>query len=131
MLSAPSRHVSSRRTLTRSSEVNHRGLPPFVRIVLLGREAHTLGGSHASLALLTAAPLAVLPAATTTGASAAELDDVRLSSTSHWGVPVDVDGSTVRFLVSHPTPPVFDGAEDRNGTRNHDEIRPRTRSTTT
>ncbi|MGL5872665.1 MAG: esterase-like activity of phytase family protein, partial [Xenococcaceae cyanobacterium] len=24
---------------------------------------------------------------------------------------------------SHPTPPVFDGAEDRNGKRNHDEIR--------
>jgi hypothetical protein len=29
----------------------------------------------------------------------------------------------VHFLVSHPTPPVFDGPEDRNGTRNHDEIR--------
>ena len=25
--------------------------------------------------------------------------------------------------MSHPTPPVFDGPEDRNGTRNHDEIR--------
>ena len=24
--------------------------------------------------------------------------------------------------MSHPTPPVFDGAEDRNGTRNFDEI---------
>lgn len=55
--------------------------------------------------------------------SAAELDDVRLSSKSHWDVPIDVDGSTIHFLVSHPTPPVFDGAEDRNGTRNHDEIR--------
>ena len=31
--------------------------------------------------------------------------------------------SIVHFLVSHPTPPTFDGAEDRNGTRNHDEIR--------
>ena len=30
---------------------------------------------------------------------------------------------TVHFLVSHPTPPVFDGPEDRNGRRNHDEIR--------
>jgi endonuclease/exonuclease/phosphatase family metal-dependent hydrolase len=29
----------------------------------------------------------------------------------------------VHFLVSHPTPPVFDGPEDRNGRRNHDEIR--------
>jgi len=27
------------------------------------------------------------------------------------------------FLVSHPTPPVFDGPEDRTGTRNYDEIR--------
>ncbi len=27
------------------------------------------------------------------------------------------------MLVSHPTPPVFDGEEDRNGTRNADEIR--------
>jgi hypothetical protein len=55
--------------------------------------------------------------------SAAELDDVRLSSKSHWDVPIEVDGSTIHFLVSHPTPPVFDGPEDRNGTRNHDEIR--------
>ena len=30
---------------------------------------------------------------------------------------------TVHFLVSHPTPPVFDGPEDRNGPRNYDEIR--------
>jgi hypothetical protein len=55
--------------------------------------------------------------------SAAELDVFRLSSKSHWDVPVDVDGRTVHVLASHPTPPVFDGPEDRNGTRNHDEIR--------
>ena len=47
----------------------------------------------------------------------------RLSSKSHWDVPIDVDGKTIHFLVAHPTPPVFDGAEDRNGRRNHDEIR--------
>ena len=29
----------------------------------------------------------------------------------------------MHFLVSHPTPPVFDGPEDRNGRRNFDEIR--------
>lgn len=52
-----------------------------------------------------------------------ELDVFRLSSKSHWDLPVRVSGRTVHFLVSHPTPPVFDGAEDRNGTRNHDEIR--------
>ncbi|MDH3681323.1 MAG: endonuclease/exonuclease/phosphatase family protein [Acidimicrobiia bacterium] len=52
-----------------------------------------------------------------------ELEVFRLSSKSHWDVPIEVDGRTVHFLVSHPTPPVFDGPEDRNGTRNHDEIR--------
>ncbi|MBE8724196.1 endonuclease/exonuclease/phosphatase family protein [Flavobacterium hungaricum] len=46
-----------------------------------------------------------------------------LSSKSHWDVPVLVDGKTVHILASHPTPPTFDGAEDRNGKRNHDEIR--------
>jgi hypothetical protein len=52
-----------------------------------------------------------------------ELEVFRLSSKSHWDVPIDVGGTTVHFLVSHPTPPVFDGPEDRNGTRNFDEIR--------
>ena len=54
--------------------------------------------------------------------SAEELAAFRLSSKSHWDVPVDVDGTTVHLLASHPTPPVFDGEEDRNGLRNHDEI---------
>ena len=68
-----------------------------------------------------------------------ELEVFRLSSKSHWDVPILVPKhghehhavhknkrrhtKTVHFLVSHPTPPVFDGLEDRNGTRNHDEIR--------
>ena len=51
------------------------------------------------------------------------LEVLRLSSKSHWDVPVRVDGGVVHFLVSHPTPPVFDGPEDRNGARNADEIR--------
>ena len=55
--------------------------------------------------------------------TSAELDVVRLSSKSHWDIPVMINGAVVHALVSHPTPPVFDGAEDRNGTRNHDEIR--------
>lgn len=46
-----------------------------------------------------------------------------LSSKSHWDVPIDVEGRTLHLLASHPTPPVFDGDEDRNGCRNHDEIR--------
>jgi hypothetical protein len=55
--------------------------------------------------------------------SSAELDVFPLSSKSHWDIPIDIDGRIVHFLVSHPTPPVFDGPEDRNGTRNFDEIR--------
>jgi hypothetical protein len=47
----------------------------------------------------------------------------RLSSKSHWDVPITIGKKTVHFLVSHPTPPVFDGPEDRNGRRNNDEIR--------
>lgn len=52
-----------------------------------------------------------------------ELAVFRLSSKSHWDVPVEVGGHTVHILASHPTPPTFDGPEDRNGRRNHDEIR--------
>jgi Endonuclease/Exonuclease/phosphatase family len=55
--------------------------------------------------------------------SADELAVFRLSSKSHWDIPILVRGKIVHFLVSHPTPPVFDGLEDRNGTRNFDEIR--------
>jgi hypothetical protein len=55
--------------------------------------------------------------------STKELEDFRLSSKNHVDVPVDVDGRTVHVLASHPTPSVFDGPEDRNGTRNADEIR--------
>src|SRR5688572_22236807 len=63
---------------------------------------------------------------TTQGAdwySPEELAVFRLSSKSHWDVPIRIGRRTVHFLASHPTPPVFDGPEDRNGTRNSDEIR--------
>ena len=48
---------------------------------------------------------------------------LRLSSKSHWDVPVMTPQGEIHFLTSHPTPPTFDGPEDRNGTRNADEIR--------
>lgn len=50
-------------------------------------------------------------------------DALRLSSKSHWDLSVNFNGETLHLLASHPTPPVFDGPEDRNGRRNHDEIR--------
>jgi hypothetical protein len=48
---------------------------------------------------------------------------LRLSSKTHADIPVQLpDGVTAHLVISHPTPPVFDGPEDRNGRRNHDEI---------
>src|SRR5205809_613313 len=44
-----------------------------------------------------------------------ELNVFRLSSKSHWDVPVKIGDKTVHVLASHPTPPSFDGPEDRNG----------------
>ncbi len=56
--------------------------------------------------------------------SADEQAVFRLSSKSHMDLPIEVKpGQVFHLLVSHPTPPSFDGAEDRNGRRNHDEIR--------
>ncbi|NEQ46765.1 MAG: phytase [Leptolyngbya sp. SIOISBB] len=52
-----------------------------------------------------------------------ELAAYRLSSKNHVDLPIEVDGEIIHLLASHPTPPVFDGPEDLNGRRNHDEIR--------
>lgn len=48
---------------------------------------------------------------------------LKLSSKNHVDVALCVQGRVLHFLVSHPTPPAFDGPEDRNGKRNHDELR--------
>jgi endonuclease/exonuclease/phosphatase family metal-dependent hydrolase len=83
-------------------------------------------------------PNALLPKNPITGSphyDAADLAVFRLSSKSFWDVQAGVPGSqfgqtagdqtrlSLHLLCSHPTPPVFDGSEDRNGRRNHDEIR--------
>jgi endonuclease/exonuclease/phosphatase family metal-dependent hydrolase len=58
-----------------------------------------------------------------------DLNVLRLASKSFWDVPIAVPAIagrrsfTLHVLCSHPTPPVFDGPEDRNGRRNHDEVR--------
>jgi endonuclease/exonuclease/phosphatase family metal-dependent hydrolase len=46
----------------------------------------------------------------------------RLSSSGHWVVPVDTPSGILTILAFHAGPPVFDGPEDANGRRNHDEI---------
>lgn len=48
---------------------------------------------------------------------------LRLSSKSHWDLPIRIGAIVLHLLASHPTPPVFDGPEDANGCRNYDEIR--------
>jgi hypothetical protein len=48
---------------------------------------------------------------------------LRLSSKSHWDVPLDTPLGRIHLLAAHPTPPAFDGPERRNAARNHDEIR--------
>lgn len=46
----------------------------------------------------------------------------RLSSVGHWQVPLRWGaGGRLHLLIWHGTPPVFDGPEDFNGRRNHDE----------
>ncbi len=61
--------------------------------------------------------------------SNAALTIFRISSKSFWDVPILIAASgaqptwKLHLLCSHPTPPVFDGPEDRNCRRNHDEIR--------
>ena len=55
--------------------------------------------------------------------SDAALEILRLSSKSHWDLPLMVGERRLHLLISHPTPPGFDGEEDRNGRRNFDEIK--------
>jgi len=45
----------------------------------------------------------------------------RLATTGFWDVPVEAASGPLHLLAWHATPPVFDGPEDRNGRRNHDE----------
>jgi Endonuclease/Exonuclease/phosphatase family len=79
-------------------------------------------------------PGALLPDNPATAAPAdwyspAVLNVFRLSSKSHWDLPILIGGKVVHFLASHPTPPVFDdlpfypAGVDFNGRRNFDEIR--------
>jgi len=55
--------------------------------------------------------------------SEAAMEVFRLSSKNHVDVPILTPNGTIHAIVAHPTPPVFDGEEDRNGMRNYDEIR--------
>jgi len=72
-----------------------------------------------------ALPGAIRPVVPETGASFYNdkvWSQLRLSSKSHWDVPVQTPAGVIHVLASHPTPPVFDGPEKRNAARNHDEL---------
>lgn len=50
-------------------------------------------------------------------------ESMRLASKNFADVPIRLpNGSVLHALISHPTPPAFDGPERRNVLRNHDEI---------
>ncbi|MEM6328731.1 MAG: endonuclease/exonuclease/phosphatase family protein [Planctomycetota bacterium] len=60
--------------------------------------------------------------------SAEQRRALRLASKSFWDVELLIEQPgarrrPLRLLCAHPTPPGFDGPEDRNGCRNYDEIR--------
>jgi endonuclease/exonuclease/phosphatase family metal-dependent hydrolase len=48
---------------------------------------------------------------------------LRLASVAGWDVEIALPGGPMRILATHASAPVFDGPEDRNGWRNHDELR--------
>ena len=47
---------------------------------------------------------------------------LRLAEVGHWVVPVTIGERSLQLLTFHSSPPVFDGPEDRNGRRNHDQM---------
>jgi len=51
------------------------------------------------------------------------LAQLRLSSKNHVDLPVIIGKRRIHLLALHPTPPAFDGLEQRNQRRNHDELR--------
>ncbi len=55
--------------------------------------------------------------------SANVFEALPVSSTNHWVLPIEVEGTEITLLVMDATPPVFDGPEDFNGLRNRDELR--------
>lgn len=54
-----------------------------------------------------------------------QIAHLSLSSKTHADLPIDIDGTIIHILAAHPTPPSFDGPEQRNKKRNFGEIRVR------
>lgn len=86
-------------------------------MAVLSRFPFADGARDFSALLWADLPGAMLPADMTEQVRAVQ----RLSTSGHWEVPVQAPGGVIRLLCWYATPPVFDGPEDRNGRRNHDE----------
>jgi hypothetical protein len=101
------------------------------------RDAHGFGlfRGDGGMALLSRHPIgavrdvSALPWSALPGSAAAEvtppgaLPALRLHSVGAWDVEILAPDGPLHLLVSHASPPVFDGPEDRNGLRNRDELR--------
>ncbi|HEY9038574.1 MAG TPA: endonuclease/exonuclease/phosphatase family protein [Roseovarius sp.] len=69
-------------------------------------------------------PQAMLPMVDGAPFPSAQAQDVlRLADVAQWAVPVLHDSGPITLLAFHANAPVFDGPEDRNGRRNHDQLR--------
>jgi len=69
-------------------------------------------------------PKSVMPTMDGAPFPSAQVHDViRVSSSGHWIVPIEVGTTVVTLLAFSATAPVFDGPEDFNGLRNRDELR--------
>lgn len=83
----------------------------------------TANAQDFSALLWTDLPGAILPRKDGAPFPSAEAQGVlRLASVAHWMVPVESPGGPLTLLMFHAAPPVFDGPEDRNGRRNHDQL---------
>lgn len=96
-----------------------RGMAVLSRHPILADEVQDL-----SAVLWKDVPDALLPETSDAPFPSAEaLAAQRLSTTGHWIVPIALPDGPFDLMTFHASPPVFDGEEDRNGRRNHDEIR--------
>ena len=48
-----------------------------------------------------------------------QIAHLSLSSKTHADLPIDIDGTIIHILAAHPTPPSFDGPEQRTHSNSH------------
>lgn len=69
-------------------------------------------------------PQAMLPVVDGAPFPSAKAQNVlRLADVAQWAVPVLHESGPITILAFHANAPVFDGPEDMNGRRNHDQLR--------